>query len=201
MTPQEKKVYQKQYRIDHKEKSKNYNKNYYEKRKIESIEEIRLQNRENSKRYRINNKEKISNKARIYRKENIEKFRAKDKRNNLKKLNDSFFIFKEKIRMNIKNSFYKKYYPKKSKTAEILGCTFEEFKIYIESKFEPWMNWNNYGNKNGICTDKNQSWDLDHIIPISTAKTEEDVIKLNYYKNFQPLCSYVNRYIKSDKLT
>lgn len=34
--------------------------------------------------------------------------------------------------------------------------------------------------------------------PISSAKTEEEAIKLCHYTNFQPLCSYTNRYIKSD---
>ena len=47
----------------------------------------------------------------------------------------------------------------------------------------------------------NYGWDLDHITPISSAKTEEDVIRLNNYTNFQPLCSKVNRDIKKDKLT
>jgi len=37
-------------------------------------------------------------------------------------------------------------------------------------------------------------------IPISYAKTEEDVIKLNHYTNLQPLCSFVNRVIKRDKI-
>lgn len=42
--------------------------------------------------------------------------------------------------------------------------------------------------------------DIDHIIPVSTAKKYEDVIKLNHYTNLQPLCSYVNRVIKRDRL-
>ena len=42
--------------------------------------------------------------------------------------------------------------------------------------------------------------DIDHIIPISTAKTEEEIIKLNHYSNLQPLCSYTNRVIKRDKV-
>lgn len=60
------------------------------------------------------------------------------------------------------------------------------------------MNWDNYGNKNGFSTRVNQSWDVDHIIPITTAKTEGDVVKLNHFTNMQPLCSYVNRYVKRD---
>ena len=77
----------------------------------------------------------------------------------------------------------------------ILGCSFEEFKYYIGAKFESWMNWNNYGLYNG---ELNYGWDIDHIIPVSTAKTEEDIIKLNHYTNLQPLCSYINRYVKKD---
>ena len=44
---------------------------------------------------------------------------------------------------------------KKSKsTMELTGCTLEELKKHLESKFEDGMNWNNYG-----------VWHLDHIIP------------------------------------
>ena len=69
--------------------------------------------------------------------------------------------------------------------------------MYIESKFEDWMNWGNYGKYNG---ELNYGWDMDHIIPISTAKCEDDIIQLNHYTNLQPLCSYTNRYIKCDKI-
>ena len=58
------------------------------------------------------------------------------------------------------------------------------------------MNWDNYGNpKDGILK-PNKSWDIDHIIPTSLAKTEEDVIRLNHYSNLRPLCSYINRVVK-----
>ena len=59
------------------------------------------------------------------------------------------------------------------------------------------MNWENYGKYNG---ELNYGWDIDHIIPLSSAKSEEEVYKLNYYSNLQPLCSYTNRYIKVDKI-
>ena len=44
----------------------------------------------------------------------------------------------------------------------------------------------------------NHGWDIDHIIPLSSAKSEEEIIKLCFYTNLQPLCSYTNRYIKRD---
>lgn len=59
------------------------------------------------------------------------------------------------------------------------------------------MNWDNYGKYNG---ELNHGWDIDHIIPISNAKTEEEVYILNHYSNLEPLCSKINRDIKIDKL-
>jgi hypothetical protein len=58
------------------------------------------------------------------------------------------------------------------------------------------MNWENRGLFNGKLK---YGWDIDHIIPLASAKNEEDLIKLSHYTNLQPLCGYTNRYIKKDK--
>ncbi len=58
------------------------------------------------------------------------------------------------------------------------------------------MTWVNYGRYNG---ELDFGWDIDHIIPISSATTEEEVLKLNHYKNLQPMCSKMNRDIKKNK--
>lgn len=58
------------------------------------------------------------------------------------------------------------------------------------------MNWENKGLYNG---EFGYGWDIDHIVPLSTAATEEDLIRLNHYTNLQPLCSKVNRDIKRDR--
>lgn len=84
-------------------------------------------------------------------------------------------------------------FKKTVKTVEILGCSFEEFKEHLESKFETWMSWENYGKYNG---ELNYGWDIDHIIPLCSAKKEVDVINLNHYTNLQPLCSKINRDLK-----
>jgi hypothetical protein len=59
------------------------------------------------------------------------------------------------------------------------------------------MTWENKGIYNGSF---NYGWDLDHIIPLNTAKTKEDLILLNHYTNFQPLCSKFNREVKNGRL-
>ena len=78
---------------------------------------------------------------------------------------------------------------------QIVGLCKEDFRRKIERQFEPWMNWNNYGTVQGKHpTAPGQCWDLDHIVPISTAQSVEDVIRLNHHENLRPLCSYVNRW-------
>jgi glutamine synthetase adenylyltransferase len=52
------------------------------------------------------------------------------------------------------------------------------------------------GNRGLYNGELNYDCDIDHIITISSTKTEEEIIKLNHYSNLQPLCSYTNRVIE-----
>ena len=70
---------------------------------------------------------------------------------------------------------------KTSKTTQILGCTRGELRVYLESKFAAGMSW-----------DDRSAWHIDHIIPLASAKTEADVIRLNHYTNLQPLWAVDN---------
>ncbi len=192
----------KNYRENNKDYFKDYNKNYYEKYVSENKEKISErrkiyynENKDKAKEYYINNREQILiNKKNEREVENFYKLKY-ELYFKVRRDSDPLFKLSSNIRNLIKNSFYYKGYSKKSKTTEILGCSFEEFKIYLESKFEDWMTWENRALYNG---EFNYGWDIDHIIPLSSAKTEEDIIRLNHYTNLQPLCSYTNRYIKKD---
>ena len=71
----------------------------------------------------------------------------------------------------------------------------KENHLNLENQFESWMNWDNYGLYNG---QEKYGWDIDHIIPLTTASNTEEMLRLNHYTNLQPLCSFKNRVIKRD---
>ena len=201
--------YMRKYRENNKEKIKEINKKGGKKYKTKNKEKILLDQKE----YRENNKEKIKEINSKYYEENKELLKPSQKeyyKNNKEKIREYKNSYKKnriltdplfKLKENIKTSIYivlkRNGYNKKSRTHEILGCSYEEFKTYLESLWEEWMNWENHGKYNGQL---NYGWDIDHIIPLSTAKTEEGLLKLNHFSNLQPLCSYVNRVIKKDNI-
>lgn len=157
----------------------------------------RIKRNEANKRYYQRNKENIKKQKKEYAENNKDKLKEYRRiRHNKKMATDSLFKLKKNIRTAIGDAFRNSKLPKNSKTTNILGCSFEEFKVYLESKFEPWMTWDNHGKYNG---ELNYGWDIDHITPICNAITDNDIIKLSHYTNFQPLCSYKNRVIKRNK--
>ncbi len=180
---------------------KNYrevNKKPYDKEKRHT-EYLKNKNKENekSKEWYGKNKVKISEYRKEYLKENpIDKHERNTKRKE-KFISDKLYKLTHNIRGLVWNAFKNKGYKKNCKTAGILGCSFEELKIYIENKFESWMTWDNYGVYTGNFK---EHWQIDHIIPLASAKTEEDIIRLNHYTNLQPLDSYINQKIKRDKI-
>lgn len=176
--------YHKEYEERNKESLKQYRKTYYEKHKEEK-EKYHHQ-------YYLNNKEK----SKAYRKENIDKVRLNRRTNHAQRIKtDPLYKLTHNVKGLIRQSIIRNKFSKNSSTIKILGCSFEEFKYHIESHFEPWMNWDNYALYNG---EEKYGWDIDHIIPSSSAKCEEDVYKLNHYTNLQPLCSKVNRDVKKN---
>ena len=105
-----------------------------------------------------------------------------------RKIKDPLFKIVINVRGLINSSFNRACngnYKKSEKTEEILGCTIPEFIEHLQSLFTEGMTLENHGQ----CID---CWHIDHRIPLSTAKTEEDIIKLNHYTNLQPLWSRDN---------
>lgn len=94
---------------------------------------------------------------------------------------DPMFAVKKNIRGRLQKCLKKKYWLKRSKFAEYIGCTQNELKVHLESKFTEGMSWNNYG-----------KWHIDHIQCMDSAKTEEEMLKLCHYTNLQPLWALDN---------
>lgn len=122
--------------------------------------------------------------------------RYKDK----KRLTDPVYCTHENIANLIRNAIKKVGTVKMNRTVNILGCTVPEFRDHLETQFEPWMNWDNYGLYNG---ELNYGWDIDHIEPLfpsGIVRCENDIIRLNHHTNLRPLCSKINRDVKKNKI-
>ena len=198
---------QKNWRKENKEKVKNYRKKYYD---ISPEKFILI-----SRNYRLKNKDKIKNQNKKYylknlnyHKERLKKWTEINKnhrkeyqkkwkeinRDNIKEYkklryeNDLIYKLITNCRNRI-NSFLKtKKISKNNKTFEIIGCDPEELKNHLEKQF-----------RNDMCWENRNEWHIDHIIPLSSSKTEEDVFKLCHYTNLQPL--WVNENLqKSNKI-
>ena len=150
----------------------------YEKRKNDP--EFKIKSSERGRNWRINNREKVNERNTNWRLKNRDKVLISRKKVYNRRKEDPITHLHENIRGLIKGSFKrtKVKFIKKSKTIDILGCPIVEFRDFILSKCPEGTSLKDFG-KFG--------YHLDHIIPISSAKTEEDIIKLNHYTNFQPL--------------
>lgn len=99
-----------------------------------------------------------------------------------KRQSDPMFKLRSNVGTSIANALSAGGYKKTSNTASILGCTFKEFYIHIEQQFVPGMSWANRNN-----------WHIDHIVPLSFAENEQELLALNHYTNLRPLWSIENQ--------
>ncbi len=145
--------------------------------------------REGNRRYYVQNEEKVRRK-REGRREAKVKYDVEYKRK--RRAEDPKWRLGDNISRLIRKGL-KRGYRKGSRTEEILGISHSEFAGWMESKFSDGMSWDNMG-----------EWHIDHIIPLCSAKTEEEYRKLNHYTNLQPLWGEENlqkggSYIEEDK--
>jgi len=195
ISKEQKKAYDKKRYEQKKEEILLKQKEYQEKNK-EKIKQNTLKRKdeilEYNKKYYIENREyHLDYKKKYQKKDKYKEYQKRYKKERRKK--DPLFNLTCRMRTIVTESLKRNKFTKKSKTQEIIGCEIPYLKTYIESKFETWMSWENYGKYNG---ELNYGWDIDHIIPLSSAKNEEELLKLFHYTNLQPLCSKINRDLK-----
>jgi len=186
----------KEYRLKNKEKKKEYDKEYNLKNK----EHIKEYKKEYDKEYRFKNKEKIKEYRKEYGKEYDKEYylKNKEKIKEYKKAYHSRSEFKER-RRNRENNRYNtdinfrilslcrrrlshalKGNSKSASTMELIGCTVDELRRHIESKFELWMTWENQGLG---------GWDIDHIKACSHFNMEDPKQQRAcfHWSNLQPM--------------
>lgn len=175
------KIKSKAYREAHKSELKKRGKQYAETHKEQIARRYKIWAKEHAKQlaeynkqYRTANAEAISKQRQAYAKKNRKKI---TKYYLEKRTADPLFKLSTQVRGLIRISLKKKGYSKDTHTYSILGCDYETLWEHLK---RTWLD--NYGTEwNG------EDYHIDHIIPLATAKTEQEVKDLCYYKNLQLL--------------
>jgi hypothetical protein len=167
---EERNLKSKLWRQNNPEKRKEVTSNYRNKNK----EKLKISNKE----YREKNKEKERIRLKKYYQNNKEKVLNRTKEYNKNRLvNDDFFRVKTYVRNRINKFLKLKKIYKTNNTFDIVGCSPEFLKEHIEKQFTDGMSWDLMG----------EHIHIDHIIPLSSANTEDEVYRLCHYTNLQPL--------------
>lgn len=170
------------YREEHREENKKYFRDRYRKEKNEILKKQkeyaakhREERKEYLKKYYIRNRERLRIQAKQRQRERLK--------------NDNIYKLKRQTRLMIWRSFNCKGKKKNNHAEDVLGCTLDEFIVHLK------RTWLDKYKKEW----KGQPCHIDHIIPLATAKTEEDVIKLCHYKNLR-LLTPIDNIEKRDKI-
>lgn len=133
------------------------------KRRVDRYHEDTEKEQTRIKQYYRKNKEDIINKLKVKKRENV----------TLRVISN--------LRSRIVQFMKSKKIHKDNKTLDLVGCSVEFLREHLERQFKDGMSWDNYG-----------SWHIDHIVPLSSAHSTDDVNKLCHYTNLQPLWAYEN---------
>ncbi len=180
-------------------------KNNVESRK-KSTKKWELNNKNKTKIYNDLNKDKIKNrKSKWYylNKNDVQtinkEWRLKNK-DRLKKYKSCYNKTKESISVQYKlsNRLRQRLYKaingnfKSGSAVKDLGCSIEELKLHLESKFQSGMNWDNW---------THDGWHIDHIKPLASFDLTDrnQLLEACHYTNLQPLWATDN-IVKSDKI-
>jgi hypothetical protein len=170
-----------------------YRKNNIEKRKI-TIKNWYNKNPNYNKEYHLKNFEDLNRKTKERYLLNAEKYRETSKKwseRNKEKMNEYYNNRNKTLRktdplkkliFNVRTRIYSVLKNKTKTSFEIVGCSPIQLKEYLEQKFTEGMSWDLMG----------RHIHIDHIIPLSSAKTEDEVYNLCHYTNLQPLWAIDN---------
>ncbi len=135
-----------------------------------------------SKKYRQESPEKCAlNSKKSYLKHKKKRNEWSLQYRNKRMIVDDNYALKIRVQSLVNQALRVRLISKQSRTMQIIGCSLDEFKLHIERQFLDNMTWEN-----------RSDWHIDHIVPLASAKTEQDVIALNHFSNLRPLWATEN---------
>ena len=172
-----------------------YNKRYYQEncdnlkryyqenrdQKLEYYKKYNYENRDKKKRYYQENREQILEIKKRYRKESRDKICEYE---NNRRQTDPMYKFTTNLRTRTRQAFKAQNMRKNNKTLELLGCSQQFLKRWIEFQLYGDMKLENYG----------KVWHIDHCLPISSFNlfNQDEIIKCFNWKNLRPMYSKDN---------
>ena len=148
---------------------------------------------EKQKAYRDKNKEKVFESKRRYRAKNAkqiklakQKYGAENRDKIAKSLakrraNNPIVRMANSMRRSIRR-YLDAGQKGEMSSFEIIGCSKDDLRKHLESKFKDGMTWKNYG----------KHWHIDHIVPLISSKSVKQIKRLCHWTNLQPLTAFEN---------
>jgi hypothetical protein len=148
---------------------------------------------ENQRQYRIKNADAIRERRKLYRAKNTAKIKLAKQKYGAENRDKIAKALAERRARNpivrLANSMrrsIRRYLDAGQKgemsSFEIIGCSKDDLRKHLESNFRRGMTWQNYGSY----------WHIDHIVPLISAKSPEEVKRLCHWTNLQPLTAFEN---------
>ena len=172
----------KSYREKHSQEIKNHKKVYYLNNKEKILDKTKKYAQEHKKQqnlskmnWNLKNPEKRKQASKKY-------YQTHKKERNLQRKSRRNADIGYKILNNLRRSLTRaiKDNLKTNNTKNLIGCSIEQLKQHLKSKFQVGMNWNNYNY---------YGWHIDHIRPCASfdLSKESEQRKCFHYTNLQPL--------------
>lgn len=146
------------------------------------------------KEWREKNPERVRDYNSKWQKENPDLVAAKSKRwysKNKQKLaekakhklrTDPAYNLANRLRCRLRGILRDRAFPRSGTTERLVGCSYDELVSHIEKQFTDGMSWENMS-----------EWHIDHVVPLASAKNQEEMENLFHYSNLQPLWAYDNK--------
>lgn len=149
-------------------------KEYYERTKEKRADYYKQHRIENKEYYNTYSNKHYHTKKELYREWNRNKYAT-----------DINFKLKHITSARIHEGLKRYQTKKQSRTIDYLGCSIEEYYIYLQQKFDKNMSWDNHGSY----------WEIDHIKPIDSfdLQDESQMYECFNFNNTQPMEKYKNR--------